>query len=213
MTTARTPSVMYLGGNLNKFSILKNSCATVALRGWNAAVGTRNGEPTAYHLDAASNGIFAFMDAPKGVRDNIVKTLPGYYLNNAQGVAEPDAGYQDETGWVYVSAPEKLDKEPQGGPNTLRTTLTGADKANAAAEVYTKGGEKTGSIETEFGNAFLHGGRISSRGDHAGNIALYISKENGNSHVAEGFCQHLQSDGFTCACRACHKAVTIGHLG
>ena len=136
--------MMYLGGNLNKFSILKNSCATVALRGWNAAVGTRNGEPTAYHLDAASGGIYKLMDAPKGVRDNIVKNLPGYYLNNAQGVAEPDAGYQDETGWVYVSAPEKFDKEPAGEQYTLRIALTGADKAKAVTEVYTvKNGEKT----------------------------------------------------------------------
>ena len=99
---------MYLGGNLNKFSILKNSCATVALRAWNAAVGTRNGEPSAYYLTSTADGIFSIIDAPKGVRDNIVSRLPGYYLNNAEGVAEPDAGYQDETGWVYVSAPEKV---------------------------------------------------------------------------------------------------------
>ena len=99
---------MYLGGNLNNFSILKNSCATVALRAWNAAVGTRNGEPGAYYLDPSGEGIFALVDAPKTVRDSMVDRLPGYYLNNAEGVAEPDAGYQDDTGWVYVSAPEKV---------------------------------------------------------------------------------------------------------
>lgn len=99
---------MYLHGNLNKFSIFKNSCATVALRAWNAAVGTRNGVPTAYALSAAGEGIFSMIDAPKGVRDSIVSRLPGYYLNNAEGVAEPDAGFEDETGWVYVSAPEKV---------------------------------------------------------------------------------------------------------
>ena len=99
---------LHLNGNLNKFSILKNSCATVALRGWNAAVGTRNGVDTAYKLDAASAGIYQLFDAPRGVRDNLVQRLPGYYLNNAAGVAEPDAGYQDKTGWVYVSAPEKV---------------------------------------------------------------------------------------------------------
>ena len=94
--------------NLNKFNIMSNSCATVALRAWNAAVGTRGETRTAYYLDAKSDGIYAFMDAPKGVRDNIKNRLPGYYLNNAEGVAEPDAGYQDDTGWVYVSAPEKV---------------------------------------------------------------------------------------------------------
>lgn len=45
--------MMYLNGNLNKFSILKNSCATVALRAWNAAIGSRNGEDTAYKLSYA----------------------------------------------------------------------------------------------------------------------------------------------------------------
>ena len=98
--------MLSLGGNNGKFSILKNSCATVALRAWNAAVGTRDGEITSYYVTAESDGIYSLIDAPKGVRDNIVKRLPGYYLNNAEGVAEPDAGYQDETGWVYVSAPE-----------------------------------------------------------------------------------------------------------
>lgn len=97
-----------LNGNLNKFSIMKNSCATVALRAWNAAVGIRDGEPTAYWLSASGEGIYTFIDAPKGVRDNIRESLPGYYLNNASGVAEPEAGYQDDTGWVYVSAPEKV---------------------------------------------------------------------------------------------------------
>ena len=74
---------MYLGGNNGKFSILKNSCATVALRAWNAAVGIRNGEKTAHYLTAEADGIFKLIDAPKGVRDNIVNRLPGYYLNNA----------------------------------------------------------------------------------------------------------------------------------
>ncbi len=99
---------MYLQGNLNKFSILKNSCATVALRAWNAAVGTRNGEDTAYKLSYSGSGIFSLIDAPKSVRDSIVDRLPGYYLNNSEGVAEPDAGFEDQTGWVYVSAPEKV---------------------------------------------------------------------------------------------------------
>lgn len=99
---------LYLGGNLNKFSILKNSCATVALRAWNAAVGTRNGEPGAYYLTSTGEGILSMIDAPKGVRDSIVSRLPGYYLNNAQGVSEPDAGFEDESGCVYVSAPEKV---------------------------------------------------------------------------------------------------------
>ena len=99
---------MYLYGNLNKFSILKNSCATVALRAWNAAVGTRDGADTAYKLSCQGEGVFALVDAPKGVRDSIVNRLPGYYLNNAQSVSEPDAGFEDETGCVYVSVPEKV---------------------------------------------------------------------------------------------------------
>ena len=99
---------MYLNGNLNKFSILKNSCATVALRAWNAAVGTRNGEDTAYKLSPSGSGIFALVDAPKTVRDEVRNKLKGFYLNNAEGVAEPGAGYQDETGWVYVSAPKNV---------------------------------------------------------------------------------------------------------
>ncbi len=97
-----------LNGNLNNFSLFKNSCATVALRAWNAAVGTRYGIDTAYKLSAEGKGIFSIVDAPKGVRDSIVKRLPGYYLNNAQGVEEPGAGYQDDTGWVYVSAPKQV---------------------------------------------------------------------------------------------------------
>ena len=100
--------VMYLNGNLNKFNLLKNSCATVALRAWNAGIGTRNGEPTSYWLSAKGKGIYSIMDAPKGVRDAIRGRLPGYYLNNSEGVAEPDAGYEDNTGWVYVSAPEPV---------------------------------------------------------------------------------------------------------
>ena len=98
----------HLQGNLNKFNIMKNSCATAALRAWNAAVGTRDGKNTAYWLSAEGSGIYAFVDAPKGVRDAIVSRLPGYYLNNAENVAEPDAGFVDETGHVYVSAPEPV---------------------------------------------------------------------------------------------------------
>lgn len=65
----------YLGGNLNKFSILKNSCATVALRAWNAAVGTRNGVDTAYKLTSASNGIYSIIDAQNGVFRRIKVTV------------------------------------------------------------------------------------------------------------------------------------------
>ncbi len=100
-----------LQGNLDKFSILKNSCATVAARAWNMAVGTRDGEDTSYKLDPSGTGIHAYMDTPKSMRDAVIKNFPGYYLNNSEGVAEPDAGYQDDTGWVYVSAPEKMEFE------------------------------------------------------------------------------------------------------
>ena len=99
---------MYLRGNYGNFSLLKNSCATVALRAWNAAVGTRNGVDTAYKLNCTGEGIFALVDAPKSVRDSIRDRLQGCYLNNSQGVAEPGAGYQDDTGWVYVTVPKKV---------------------------------------------------------------------------------------------------------
>ncbi len=97
-----------LGGNLDRFSIFKNSCVTVALNAWNAAVGTRDGENTAFHLEPQGQGIFALMDAPRTVKQGVMKRLPGYCLNNADGVQEPDAGFTDDTGWVYVSAPEKV---------------------------------------------------------------------------------------------------------
>ena len=99
-----------LGGNLNKFSILKNSCATVAVKAWNAAVGTTaGGDKTDYYLEPSGSGVFAYIDAPKTVKDEMMKKLPGYWLNNSEGVAEPGAGFTDDTGWVYVSAPKALD--------------------------------------------------------------------------------------------------------
>ncbi|MDO4403562.1 MAG: hypothetical protein Q4C09_00865 [Atopobiaceae bacterium] len=99
----------YLGGNLNKFSLFKNSCATVAVRAWNGAIGTREGADTAYKLSCVGEGIYSMFDAPKTVRESIESRLPGYYLNNSDGVAEPDAGFADDTGEVYVSAPEPVD--------------------------------------------------------------------------------------------------------
>lgn len=120
----------------NNFSILKNSCATVMLNAWNYTFGTRNNEDTAYKLDIPGEGIYTFIDAPKTVRDNITGRLPGYYLNNAEGVAEPDAGFTDDTGAVYVSAPEKVSpvnytyENPGLIIDTSRTKM--ADLVNAA---------------------------------------------------------------------------------
>lgn len=140
----------YLNGNLNNFSILKNSCATVALRGWNAAVGTRNGVDTAYKLSATGEGIFSIVDAPKTVRDAIVHRLPGHCLNNSAGVAEPDAGYEDETGWVYVSAPKKVnpvnytyedDSIQIDAAKTDMASLVNAAKAGSAV-AYGKDGQE-----------------------------------------------------------------------
>ena len=100
-----------LSGNRNRYSILKNSCATVTLKGWNAAVGVdENGEKTEYYLEPSGEGIFAYIDAPKTVKDEI-RRLPGSWLNNSMEVQEPGAGYQDDTGWVYVSAPKRLDAD------------------------------------------------------------------------------------------------------
>ena len=74
-------AVESLGGNLNKFSILKNSCATVALGAWNAAVGTRDGQDTAYKLTSSGDGILSIIDAPKGVRQSMVNRLHGTSLS------------------------------------------------------------------------------------------------------------------------------------
>lgn len=94
-----------LNGNNGRFSLFFNSCATVALRAWNAAVGTRDGADTAYTLSLNGRGIYALADTPKSVRDAIVDRLPGYCLNNSEGVDTPDASFVDDTGYVYVSAP------------------------------------------------------------------------------------------------------------
>ena len=98
--------MLYLGGNLNKFSLLKNSCATVVARAWNAVVGA----DSEYAISPTGKGLFALFDAPKTIRDEIVNKLPGYYLNNSEGVQEPNAGYYDEDAeeWVYVTAPEVI---------------------------------------------------------------------------------------------------------
>ncbi len=106
-----------LSGNLNRFSLFNNSCATVALRAWNAALGYRDGDVTSYYLDPQGEGILSIMDAPKTVREEIEIKLPGCYINDSYYVEEPDAGFEDETGWVYVSAPEKV------SPLTLNYTV------------------------------------------------------------------------------------------
>ena len=93
--------VSTLSGNLNKFSIIKNSCATVAVKAWNAAVGA----DSELALDPTGEGIFALVDAPKGLRDDMVEKLD-VYLNTSEGVEEPNAFFRDDTGYVYVSAPE-----------------------------------------------------------------------------------------------------------
>lgn len=133
-----------LTGNLDRFSILKNSCATVALRAWNAAVGSRNGEDTAYKLEPTGEGIFALIDAPKTVKAEIVAKLPGYYLNKSDSTPdelEPNAGFYDETGWVYVSAPEVV-ALPDDGKTMLMTDVLGADANAETAFWYQSGDEK-----------------------------------------------------------------------
>jgi hypothetical protein len=136
-----------LGGNLNRFSMLKNSCATVTLRAWNAAVGTKDGEDTAYKLDPTGEGLFALIDAPKTVKNEIVDKLPGYYLNKSDSTPderEPNAGYFDETGWVYVSAPEVIDVAPASDESRLHISILGAPSSAKASVYYINGeGEKT----------------------------------------------------------------------
>ncbi|MBQ7474888.1 MAG: S-layer homology domain-containing protein [Clostridia bacterium] len=129
-----------LRGNLNKFSILKNSCATVALRAWNYAVGMRGGEDTAYKLDPSGEGLFALIDAPKTVKSEIMAKLPGYYLNkpdSSEDEREPNAGFVDETGWVYVSAPEAI--ELGDGENGMFKYIVTGPSADAETTVYRKG--------------------------------------------------------------------------
>lgn len=132
--------VSTLGGNKNVFSIMHNSCATVTVNAWNAAVGTRDGEDTSYKLYKNGKGIFSDFDAPKTVKDSIMARLPGYYLNNSSKVEEPDAGFRDDTGWVYVSAPEKVDSDIHiYDKYDLDTFVTSADDLNMKTEIYTLG--------------------------------------------------------------------------
>jgi hypothetical protein len=132
--------VSTLGGNGNKFSIMHNSCATIAVNAWNAAVGIRNGEDTSYKLYKNGKGIFSDFDAPRTVRESIMDRLPGYYLNNSAGVQEPDAGFRDDTGWVYVSAPSKVDSDIHIYEKyDLDTFVTSADDLNMKTEIYTLG--------------------------------------------------------------------------
>lgn len=140
-----------LGGNLNKFSILKNSCATVALRAWNNAVGTRDGEDTAYKLDPTGEGLFALIDAPKTVKSEITAKLPGYYLNKPDSTAEqaePNAGFYDESGWVYVSAPEVLDPPAADKNKGLRVFVTG-QPYDSETSVYYKN-ETGGRVDVDL---------------------------------------------------------------
>ena len=48
---------------------------------------------------------------------------------------------------------------------------------------------------------------------HAGNVALDIGQKNGNAHLAERFCQHLERYCFAGTGGAGDKAVTVGHFG
>ena len=48
---------------------------------------------------------------------------------------------------------------------------------------------------------------------HAGNVALNIGQKNGNAHLAERFCQHLERYCFAGTGGAGDKAVTVGHFG
>ncbi len=130
-----------LAGNLDHFSILKNSCATVALRAWNAAVGLRDDDATSYYLEPSGSGIFALIDAPKTVKAEIVNKLPGHYLNKSDSTAdelEPNAGFYDETGWVYVSAPEVVPL-PDDGKNKLLTYVSGASDVTETSVWYQSG--------------------------------------------------------------------------
>ncbi|MBQ4427941.1 MAG: S-layer homology domain-containing protein [Oscillospiraceae bacterium] len=142
-----------LGGNLNNFSILKNSCVTVALRAWNAAVGMRDGERTAYYLEPEGSGVFSLIDAPKTVKTNITERLPGHYLNSSDGVEEPSAGYYDgQAGeWVYVSAPEEMELEAEepAEEDDKKLTITVSGAPDSYAKIYYFSGEDEIEIHSD----------------------------------------------------------------
>ncbi len=134
-----------LDGNLNKFSFVKNSCATIAVNAWNAAVGYKDGKESAYHLSAKDSGIYNLIDVPRAVKNDIMEKLPGHYLNNNKMVEEPNAGYEDETGWVYVSAPEKTEYNVDD-TNYLETKIVNNSSDEVETEIYTMDGETKSSI-------------------------------------------------------------------
>lgn len=187
-----------LGGNGGNFSIMRNSCATVAVNAWNAAVGTRDGEDTSYKLYKNGSGIFSDFDAPKTVKESIMNRLPGYYLNNSEEVQEPDAGFRDETGWVYVSAPEKLDggDAPSQDETTynLDTYVTPADDLKFTTDIYTIGDDgKRVPVGDEA--AFEEGRKIFVKvTDEAGDESKYALKDITMNGVSFMDANHFDTD-------------------
>ena len=185
-----------LSGNNENFSIMNNSCATVAVGAWNAAVGTRNGKDTAYKLYKNGSGIYSEFDAPKSVRDSIVDRLPGYYLNNSSEVQEPGAGFRDETGWVYVSAPEDLESGdiPSYEKYDLNTYIGKAEGLNLKTEVYTIG--DGGEREAVGADASFEEGReifVKTTAGEGGDLACALSDitMNGSSFMDD---EHFDAD-------------------
>lgn len=140
-----------LGGRLDNYSLFCSNSATLAADAWNAAVGTRNGKDTAYKLEAKDRYGRIQYDSPNGLRKSVISRLPGYWLNNSAAVAEPDAGFRDSTGWVYVSAPAKLsgDEPGSGSDGILKIAVSGAEGTDISTEIYTKTDGQKHEISSE----------------------------------------------------------------
>ena len=67
-------------------------------------------------------------------------------------------------------------------------------------------------FESKFRQPFLNESAHFARLTDAGKVAFHVGHETGHADLAEGFSQHLQTDGFARARGSGNQAVTVGHL-